>query len=413
MSRLSRKIAWRYLFSKKSHSAINAISIVSVCGVAITTLALVCTLSVYNGFTQLIGSLYSQIDPQIKITPLQGKTLDTEENAIRQIAEWPEVETFSPVIEENALCIYKERQRPVLVKGVPDNYTRLSHIQDIITSGSFLLNDGRIDYVTLGIGVASQLGVVANSPYPVELYAPNRLGRVNLANPSQSFNGRRIFVAATFCSNQAIYDDQIVIVPLSVAREMFSYTREATAIELRLTPSADKQAIAQKLKSHLGDNYRVATRIEQNEWYKWVQIEKWITFLILSFILMIATFNVIGALSMLIIDKKRDIDTLQNLGADDRLISKIFLAEGWLISAIGAGSGLILGVILCYLQQEYGLLKLGSSEGIFITDAYPVRLELFDTIAVTLVVLLMGFVTAWYPAKFLRKRLLAAKSNRE
>ena len=413
MSRLSRKIAWRYLFSKKSHSAINAISIVSVCGVAITTLALVCTLSVYNGFTQLIGSLYSQIDPQIKITPLQGKTLDTEENAIRQIAEWPEVETFSPVIEENALCIYKERQRPVLVKGVPDNYTRLSHIQDIITSGSFLLNDGRIDYVTLGIGVASQLGVVANSPYPVELYAPNRLGRVNLANPSQSFNGRRIFVASTFCSNQAIYDDQIVIVPLSVAREMFSYTREATAIELRLAPSADEQAITKKLKSHLGDNYRVATRIEQNEWYKWVQIEKWITFLILSFILMIATFNVIGALSMLIIDKKRDIDTLQNLGADDRLISKIFLAEGWLISAIGAGSGLILGVILCYLQQEYGLLKLGSSEGIFITDAYPVRLELFDTVAVTLVVLLMGFVTAWYPAKFLRKRLLAAKSNRE
>ena len=413
MSRLSRKIAWRYLFSKKSHSAINAISIVSVCGVAITTLALVCTLSVYNGFTQLIGSLYSQIDPQIKITPLQGKTLDTEENAIRQIAEWPEVETFSPVIEENALCIYKERQRPVLVKGVPDNYTRLSHIQDIITSGSFLLNDGRIDYVTLGIGVASQLGVVANSPYPVELYAPNRLGRVNLANPSQSFNGRRIFVASTFCSNQAIYDDQIVIVPLSVAREMFSYTREATAIELRLAPSADEQAITKKLKSHLGDNYRVATRIEQNEWYKWVQIEKWITFLILSFILMIATFNVIGALSMLIIDKKRDIDTLQNLGADDRLISKIFLAEGWLISAIGAGSGLILGIILCYLQQEYGLLKLGSSEGIFITDAYPVRLELFDTIAVTLVVLLMGFVTAWYPAKFLRKRLLAAKSNRE
>ena len=185
MNRLARKIAWRYLFSKKSHSAINAISIVSVCGVAITTLALVCTLSVYNGFTELIGSLYSQIDPQIKITPLQGKTLDTEEEAIEQIAEWSEVKTFTPVIEENALCIYKDRQRPVLVKGVPDNYTELSHIQDIVTSGTFQLNDGRIDYVSLGIGVAGQLGVVANSPYPVELYAPNRLGKVNLANPSQ------------------------------------------------------------------------------------------------------------------------------------------------------------------------------------------------------------------------------------
>lgn len=407
------EIAWRYLFSKKSHSAINAISIVSVCGVAITTLALVCTLSVYNGFTELIGSLYSQIDPQIKITPLQGKTLDTEEEAIEQIAEWNEVKTFTPVIEENALCIYKDRQRPVLVKGVPDNYTELSHIQDIVTSGTFQLNDGRIDYVSLGISVAGQLGVVANSPYPVELYAPNRLGKVNLANPSQSFNGRRIFVSSTFCANQAIYDDQLAIIPLSTAREMFSYTTEATAIELRLTPTTNENEFAKKLREHLGDAYRVATHMQQNDWYKWVQIEKWITFLILSFILMIATFNVIGALSMLIIDKKRDIDTLQNLGADDRLISKIFLVEGWLISAIGAGSGLILGVILCYLQQEYGILKLGSSEGVFITDAYPVKLELLDTLAVTAIVLILGFVTAWYPAKFLRKRLLTAKQNEQ
>ena len=343
MNRLARKIAWRYLFSKKSHSAINAISIVSVCGVAITTLALVCTLSVYNGFTELIGSLYSQIDPQIKITPLQGKTLDTEEEAIEQIAEWNEVKTFTPVIEENALCIYKDRQRPVLVKGVPDNYTELSHIQDIVTSGTFQLNDGRIDYVSLGIGVAGQLGVVANSPYPVELYVPNRLGKVNLANPSQSFNGRRIFVSSTFCANQAIYDDQLAVIPLSIAREMFSYTTEATAIELRLTPTTDENEFAKKLREHLGDAYRVATHIQQNDWYKWVQIEKWITFLILSFILMIATFNVIGALSMLIIDKKRDIDTLQNLGADDRLISKIFLVEvahfgyrGWFGTHLGS-----------------------------------------------------------------------------
>ena len=413
MSRLSRKIAWRYLFSKKSHSAINAISIVSVCGVAITTLALICTLSVYNGFTQLIGSLYSQIDPQIKITPREGKTFDTEAPELKQIASWPEVAIVSPVIEENALCQYKDRQQPVLVKGVPDNYTQLSHVEELFSSGTFMLNDGRVDYVSLGIGIAAQLGIATNTPYPVELYAPNRLGRVNLANPSQSFNSRRFFVAGIFCSNQAIYDDQLVILPLATAREMFSYTTEATAIELRLAPGYTEHAVAQKLKEALGNSYRVATHIEQNDWYKWVQIEKWITFLILSFILMIATFNVIGALSLLIIDKKRDIDTLQKLGADDRLISRIFLAEGWLISAIGAGSGLILGVILCYLQQEYGLLKLGSTEGMFITDAYPVRLELFDTLAVTAIVLILGFVTAWYPAKFLRKRLLAEKSNRE
>ena len=413
MSRLSRKIAWRYLFSKKSHSAINAISIVSVCGVAITTLALICTLSVYNGFTQLIGSLYSQIDPQIKITPREGKTLDTEAPELKQIASWPEVAIVSPVIEENALCQYKDRQQPVLVKGVPDNYTQLSHIEELITSGTFMLNDGRVDYVSLGIGIAAQLGIATPPTDHETRAAPNRLGRVNLANPAQSFNSRRFFVAGVFCSNQAIYDDQLVMLPLATAREMFSYTTEATAIELRLAPDYTEHAVAQKLKETLGDSYRVATHIEQNDWYKWVQIEKWITFLILSFILMIATFNVIGALSMLIIDKKHDIDTLQKLGADDRLISRIFLAEGWLISAIGAGSGLILGVILCYLQQEYGLLKLGSTEGMFITDAYPVRLELFDTLAVTAIVLILGFVTAWYPAKFLRKRLLAEKSNRE
>ena len=194
---------------------------------------------------------------------------------------------------------------------------------------------------------------------------------------------------------------------------MFSYTTEATAIELRLTPTTNENEYAKKMRQHLAHSYRQATHIQQNDWYKWVQIEKWITFLILSFILMIATFNVIGALSMLIIDKKRDIDTLQNLGADDRLISKIFLVEGWLISAIGAGSGLILGVILCYLQQEYGILKLGSSEGVFISDAYPVKLELLDTLAVTAIVLILGFVTAWYPAKYLRKRLLTAKQNEQ
>ncbi len=409
-NRLARYIAWRYLFSKKSHSAINAISIVSVCGVAVTTMALVCVLSVYNGFTQLIGSLHSQIDPQIKVSPMQGKTLDTVDSTIEEIASWSEVATFSPVIEENALCSYKERQRTLLVKGVPDNYTSLSRIKSTVVAGDFMLNDGRIDYISLEVGVASQLGVVANSFYPMELYAPNRLAKVNLANPTQSFNSRKIFISSIFRTDQTNYDDQLAIVPLSVAREMFSYTTEATAIELRLIPEADEETFARKLRNHLGDNYRVETSRQQNDWYKWVQIEKWITFLILSFILMIATFNVIGSLSMLIVDKKKEIDTLQNLGADDRFISRIFLMEGWLISVLGAGSGLVLGILLCLLQQEYGLLKLGPDTGVFITDAYPVKLEWLDTLAVTGIVLLLGFITAWYPAKFLRKRLVIKKS---
>ncbi len=408
-NRLARYIAWRYLFSKKSHSAINTISIVSVCGVAVTTLALVCVLSVYNGFSQLIGSLYSQVDPQIKVTPIQGKTLETVDPAIAEIASWNDVDTFAPVIEENALCAYKGRQRTLLVKGVPDNYTQLTNIEQTVSSGKFILNDGRIDYISMGVGLAGQLGILANSYYPVELYAPNRLAKVNLANPAQSFNSRKIFVTSIFRTDQANYDDQLAIVPIDVARDMFSYTTQATAIELRLAPGIDEESFARKLRNHLGDNYRVATHRQQNDWYKWVQIEKWITFLILSFILMIATFNVIGSLSMLIIDKKKEIDTLQKLGADDQLISRIFLVEGWLISAIGAGSGLILGILLCLLQQEYGLLKLGPDTTAFITDAYPVKLQWLDTLAVTAIVLILGFITAWYPAKFLRKRLLNAR----
>ncbi len=412
-NRLARYIARRYLFSKKSHSAINAISIVSVCGVAVTTLALVCVLSVFNGFTHLIGSLHSQIDPQIKITSVRGKTLDTTLPAIAQIASWSEIEAFSPVVEENALCRYKDRQHIVLVKGVPDNYTTLSRIKDVVVSGDFVLNDSRIGYASLGIGVAGRLGILANSLHPIELYAPTRLAKVNLANPAQSFNSQQILVSSIFCTDQFNYDDQHVILPLDLAREIFRYPTEATAIELRLNPSVNEDNFAKKLQQHLGDNYQVATHLQQSNWYKWVQIEKWITFLILSFILMIATFNVIGALSMLIIDKKKEINTLRNLGADDRLISRIFLIEGWLISAIGAGSGLILGLILCLLQQEFGFIQLGSDTSAFITAAYPVKVEWLDTLAVTTVVLILGLITAWYPAKFLRKRLLAAKTNHE
>ena len=308
MSRLSRKIAWRYLFSKKSHSAINAISIVSVCGVAITTLALICTLSVYNGFTQLIGSLYSQIDPQIKITPREGKTLDTEAPELKQIASWPEVAIVSPVIEENALCQYKDRQQPVLVKGVPDNYTQLSHIEELITSGTFMLNDGRVDYVSLGIGIAAQLGIATNTPYPVELYAPNRLGRVNLANPAQSFNSRRFFVAGVFCSNQAIYDDQLVMLPLATAREMFSYTTEATAIELRLAPGTDTGRAKQRIARMAGPRFLVQDRYEQQaDVFRIMESEKLISYLFLTFILILACFNLVGSLSMLMLEKRDDV----------------------------------------------------------------------------------------------------------
>lgn len=407
---LSLKIAIRYLFSKKSHSAINIISMVSICGVAVTTMALICTLSVYNGFQDLIASLYSSLDPQIKITPATGKTLSLQDPSIKSLTEWQEIDAIAPVIEENALLIYRNRQMPVLLKGVPDNYTRVSNIDSILLDGNFFLKDSIANYATIGVGVANRLEVGAHYVYPLFVYTPKRKAKVNLANPSNAFNEDRMFATAVFSVNQPEYDDQMVIVPLDMATKLFDYSHQASALEIKLKPGTNEKRTISSLSEHLGENYLVKDRMMQQETsFRMMQIEKWMTFLILAFILMIATFNVIGSLSMLIIDKQNDIKTLQNLGADEKLISRIFLTEGWLISAIGAGTGLIAGIFLCWLQQEYGLLRLGQTSGAFIVDAYPIHLLWSDAFAVLAIVTLLGFPAAWYPVKYLRNKWLRTK----
>lgn len=407
---LSLKIAIRYLFSKKSHSAINIISMVSICGVAVTTMALICTLSVYNGFQDLIASLYSSLDPQIKITPATGKTLSLQDPSIKSLTEWQEIDAIAPVIEENALLIYRNRQMPVLLKGVPDNYTRVSNIDSILLDGNFFLKDSIANYATIGVGVANRLEVGAHYVYPLFVYTPKRKAKVNLANPSNAFNEDRMFATAVFSVNQPEYDDQMVIVPLDMATKLFDYSHQASALEIKLKPGTNEKRTISSLSEHLGEDYLVKDRMMQQESsFRMMQIEKWMTFLILAFILMIATFNVIGSLSMLIIDKQNDIKTLQNLGADEKLISRIFLTEGWLISAIGAGTGLIAGIFLCWLQQEYGLLRLGQTSGAFIVDAYPIHLLWSDAFAVLAIVTLLGFPAAWYPVKYLRNKWLRTK----
>lgn len=401
---LALRIAARYLFSKKSHSAINVISIISVCGVAIITAALICTLSVYNGFTHLIGSLLSEIQPDIKILPASGKTLDGNDTLWSEIAAWDDVALLSPVIEETALAVY-DRQLPVVVKGIPDNYDELTGLSHTIVTGEYMLRDSIVPYAIIGAGVAVRLEAGVAYSRPIELYAPHRRGRVNIANPAASFTSRRFFVSAAFYSNQAPYDDNVVYIPIDEARVLFDYPTEATAIELRCADGVAVERVVQQLEKKLGSNYVVQDRYKQNgESFRWMQIEKWITFLILVFILLIAAFNIVGALSMLIVDKKENIATLRNLGADNRLIVRIFMTEGWLISMIGALSGLVIGVLLCWLQQEFGLLRLGES-GAFIVDAYPVRLEWGDTLVVTAVVLLLGMLTASFPARMLRRSM--------
>ncbi len=406
---LPLKIATRYLFSKKSHSAIGLISLVSILGVAITTMAIICTLSVYNGFQGLVASLCSKLDAQIKIIPEKGKVFDTADEHIATLYRWPEIEAISPVIEENALAVYGNNQIPVLLKGVDTSYTDVhNHIDETLFDGEFIFDDNN-PYLTLGAGVASHLGTGAFFSRPVRLYAPKRKSRINIANPSTSFREEQVRVSALFVVNQQEYDESWILAPLSLVRKIYDYTTEASALEIRLADNADEHDVIKRLQKHLGNNYIVQDRLQQQvAAFSMMQIEKWITFLILLFILMIATFNVIGSLSMLIIDKREDIRTLHNLGADNILISRIFYIEGWLISIIGAGGGLCTGIILCRLQEAFGLLRMGDTSGAFIVDAYPVHFMWSDAAIVLAVVALIGIIVSRYPVKYLRNRWLTA-----
>lgn len=401
-------IARRYLFSKKSHNAINIISMVSVCGVVVATTALICALSVFNGFAMLISSMFGNFDPVLKITPRQGKVFDPTSAAFHKVKELPEITAFCEVLQENALVRYRDRQVvPVAVKGVDDSYRGLAHIDSILIDGEYLLHDEVASYAIPGVGLATQLGIRANFADPVEICVPKRDEQVNLTNPASSFNFEYAFVQGVFATNQQMYDENLMLVPLSLARTLFRYEKEVTAVELGLSPSADLVAVQAQVRSLLGAGFDVKDRYEQQDAsYKMMQGEKWMTFLILCFILILALFNVIGSLSMLMIEKKGDVRTLRNLGADDRLIRRIFLFEGWLISGLGALIGIVTGLVLCLLQQELGLLKLGQASGSFIIDAYPVRVEAGDVVAVFFTVVCIGFFSAWYPVHTLGKKLL-------
>ncbi|MCC8094086.1 MAG: ABC transporter permease [Tannerellaceae bacterium] len=400
-------IARRYLFSKKSHNAINIISMVSVCGVVVATIALICTLSVYNGFSDLVSSLFSDFDPELKITPRTGKVFDPGTNAFQQVRELPEVWVVGEVLEDNALVRYKERQDIVVVKGVNEQFDRLTHIDRVLLDGEFLLQDEVVNYAMLGIGLAYSLGINVGFVSPLEIYAPKRDERVNMTNPATSFNLEYAYISAVFRVNQQIYDENYMLVPLSLARELFRYETEVGALELKLADKTDVEAVKKQIRSILGEEYLVQDRYEQQEAsFRMMQIEKWMTFLILSFILAIALFNVVGSLCMLMIEKQGDVRTLKNMGADHSLICRIFLFEGWMISGFGAVIGIGIGVILCFLQQEFGWLQLGQTTDAFIINAYPVRVELSDIIAVFVTVISIGFLSAWYPVRYLGKRWL-------
>lgn len=383
---------------------------VSVCGVVVATIALVCVLSVYNGFSDIFSALFSSLDPELKVTPRSGKVFDPNTSEMQAVKKLAGVDMFCEVVEGQALVRSGNRQAFAVIKGVDDTFKELTQIDSVLLDGSFILHDEVTNYATIGVGLSSSLGARPNFSTPIELYVPKRDERVNMANPATSFNQEYLFVGGVFRVNQPSYDDSYMIVPLSLARTLFHYDKEVTAIELGLSPDADISSIKSRIKAILGDKYVVKDRFEQQEAsYKMLQVEKWMTFLILCFILAIALFNVVGSLSMLMIEKRGDVHTLRNMGADDRLIRRIFLFEGWMISGFGALIGVVIGLVLCLLQQELGLIKLGQTAGAFIVDAYPVRVEAIDMLMVLSTVGVIGFFSAWYPVHYLGKKWLKGK----
>lgn len=402
-------IARRYLFSKKKHNAINIISGISVCGVALATLALVCTLSVFNGFQDMVAGFFTAFDPELKITVREGKVFDPHEACIRQVHALPEIDVWTETLEENAMVQYKDRQAMAVIKGVEDNFEQLTSIDSLLYgTGKFLLSDSVVDYGFLGVELISELGTGIQFVDPLQVYAPKRNVRVNIANPTAAFNREYLFSpGAIFAVNQQKYDSHYILTSLDFARRLFNYDTEVSAIEMKLKPGSNIGSVQKKIAGILGDRFIVQNRYEQQaDVFRIMEIEKLISYLFLTFILGIACFNVIGSLSMLILDKREDVETLRNLGADDRLIARIFLFEGRMISVFGALSGIVLGLLLCFLQQRFGLISLGGGNGSFVVDAYPVSVHATDIILVFLTVITVGFLSVWYPVRYLSKRLL-------
>ena len=399
-------IARRYLFSKKSTHAINIISAISVIGVAVASMALIVTLSVFNGFHDMVASLFTQMDPQLKVTPMKGKVAPADDPILTAIRELPQVEVATECLEDQALAVYQDRQLMIKLKGVEDNFDQLTHIREILEGdGSFELHAADMSYGIPGLGVAYLLGMGYTYDQPLKIYAPKREGQLDMTNPTEGFVEDELFSpGVVFYLKQGKYDKNYILTSIHFTRQLFAQDGMLTSLELRLKPGSDFEAVKAKMQQIAGEKYAVRDRYEQQEdTFRIMKIEKLIAYIFLTFILMIACFNIIGSLSMLIIDKRDDVVTLRNLGANDRQITRIFLFEGRMISCLGAIIGIGIGLLLCWLQQQYGLVRLGSTEGTFLVDAYPVSVHPWDVVLVFITVFVVGFLSVWYPVRYFAK----------
>ena len=400
-------IASRYLLSKKSHNAINIISGVSVCGVAIATAALVCILSVFNGFQDMVAGLFTAFDPELKVVPAKGKFMLADAEELKELRKNTDIAVYTETLEDDALLMINNRQAMATIKGVEENFEQLTDIDGILFGeGVFELQADVLDYGILGGNLLMKLGLPADFSSPIQVYAPRKGERMDLTDPTASLNQEELFSPKVgFMVKQKKYDASYVITNIAFARRLFDRKGYVSAVELKLADGVSLSAAKSQFKKALGDKYVVLDRYEQQEdTFKIMQIEKLISYIFLTFILAIACFNVIGSLSMLIIDKKKDVLMLRNLGANEQQIRSIFMMEGWLICLLGAVIGIVFGLALCFLQQEFGLINFGNSEGSYIIDAYPVSVHATDVLLVLLTVLAIGFLSVWYPVHYLSKK---------
>lgn len=392
------------MVSKKKQNIINIISAISVGGIIVGTIALVIILSVFNGFNGLISNYYGNFDPDLKITPLKGKMFNPSDFDFDSIKSLPDVANYAEVLEEVALLKYGNQVSPAVLKGVPDNYTSYTNIDTLIIDGSFMLEYQGINYTVVGAGIASTLGIRPELLDHIMIYVPKK-GKISSLNPSRAVNQDYVFPAGVFSLLEEV-DSKYILVSYKFAADLFESKNLASSVELGLHPSSNVKKVQKQIQAILGEGFQVKNKYQQHDLiYKTMESEKWAAYLILVFILIIASFNILGSLSMLIIDKKEDIYILRSMGATSKTIRRIFLYEGWLISVVGAVIGSILGVFICWIQIKYGIITLPGA-GSFVVSAYPVRVIFSDIILVVGVVLLIGFLASWYPIKFISQKYL-------
>lgn len=403
-------IAKRYLFSRKKTNMINLISAISVVGLMVGTMGLIVGLSGFNGFDSLIKSLFSSFDPELRITIKEGKNFPVTGSGFEELRRLPDIAYYAEIIEDEALLSNNGRNVVATIKGVSEEYLKFSGIDTMIIQGSFKLKDPSNNYAVLGEGIAYSLAIGVKQQEPISVFVPKK-GRSSSIIPTGNFNQKFIYPSGIFSIQQEL-DNKYMIVPLGFAREIFEMPGNVSAIELKLKKGVSEKKAKADIAALLGDKFDIKNRYQQHDYlYKTMLSEKYATYMILILILVIASFNIVGSLTMLILDKKEDISILRSMGADKRTIRNIFVFEGWLITIIGAVLGTLAGVALCMAQIRYGFVKLSGGGSSFIIDAYPMKIIFADVLLVAISVTLIGFLAAWYPVRYISEKLFSDENH--